>query len=215
MPDEPDGGSTRIAILHALTRGAKTAQALGREVGVETAAARRHLETFAAAGFVSSTFRREGLGRPKKYYDITPEGRELLPRRYDFLVRLIAKAAIRREGTEGLSRLMQVAADEFAADLAERVPKTAPPRERVKAVASLLRELGFPVDVEEQQGRLVIIRRDCIFLQVARAHQSPVCEDFDTRLLSQLIGEDVKLTACIPWGDNACRHELSVPSQGR
>lgn len=215
MREEDGSGTTRIAILHGLTHGVKTAQALAREVGVETAAARRHLENFASAGFVASTFRREGLGRPKKYYEITDAGRELLPRRYDFLVRLMAKAAIRREGTDGLSRLMQVAADEFAADLAGRVPKNASPRERVKAVATILRELGFPVEVEEQQGKLVIVRRDCIFLQVARAHQSPVCEDFDTRLLTNLIGEDVKLTGCIPWGDNACRHELTTKPAGK
>lgn len=204
MEHEP----TRKALLRALLEGPRTALSLAEEVGVDTAAARRHLDGFVAAGLAKALFRQEGMGRPKKYYEITEAGRETFPRRYDLLLASVAEAAIASHGSGAFAELMDRVAEALAREHGARVPRHAPLAARVRAVASVLRELGFPTEIEERDGRVLLVRRDCVFLKVAMAHQDAVCNHLDTGFLSRVLGEPVELVQCIPAGDGVCRHEI-------
>ena len=97
-----------------------------------------------------------------------------------------------------------------AEDLRRRVPPGADVKERARALVQGLRALGFPTDLETREGRLVIRRRDCVFLQAARASPDLICRGFDTRLLELVLGEDVELKACLPDGSACCLHELRL-----
>lgn len=200
--------TTRGFLLRALLQGPQTAQALAEEAEVNVAAARRYLDAFVAAGLAKEFFRQEGMGRPKKYYEITAEGRESLPRRYDLLLGSLTQAAVKHHGAHGLAALMRTVSEGLAKEHGARIPAHLPLKERVKALARVLRELGFPTEIEERDGKFMIVRRDCIFLQAARAHPEEVCNHLDTAFLSQVLDVPVDLVQCIPFGDGVCRHEI-------
>lgn len=207
-------------MLEALVAGPRTAHQLGRDQGVRASAARRHAEALVEEGLAKPVFRQEGLGRPKKYYELTDAGRERLPRRYDALAEFMADASKEAHGPAGLARTMDAVAERLARDHARMVPADAPTRERVRAAASVLRKIGFQTELEEREDRMVIIRRDCIFRRLAFAHQPEVCGNLDTGLLERILGVPVQLVACMPWGDDACRHEVqtlrdATPATGR
>lgn len=208
-------GTTRRTLLEALLGGPETAHRLAGAARVRPSAARRHLEDMVQQGFVRALFRQEGLGRPKKYYEVTEAGREQLPRRYDALAGWMADAAGQAHGPAGLARLMDAVAEGLAREHARPLPQDAPLRERVRAAAAVLRAIGFKTEVEERGDRLVIVRRDCVFRRLADAHQPEVCGNLDTGLLARLLAVPVELTACMPLGDQACRHEVRAPASGK
>lgn len=201
-------GATRRTLLTALLTGPQTAHRLAQGAGIRASATRRHLETMTAEGLVQGLFRQEGLGRPKKYYELTDAGREQLPRKYDALAELMAGAAKEAHGPAGLARVMDAVAARLAAEQGSTMTPDAPLRDRVRAAAEVLRGIGFDTEVEEREDRLVIIRRDCVFRRLAFAHQAEVCGNLDTGLLTRLLAVPVDLVACMPWGDQACRHEV-------
>lgn len=204
-PVEPK--PTAYALLERLLQGPRTAGALAGEVGVDVAAARRHLEEHLAAGRVEAAFRQEGIGRPRKYYEITLRGRESLPRRYDLLAQLLVEA-IAAEDPEVAGRVVERLAQRVANDLKAGMPGTADAKTRARALVQSLRALGFPTELETRDGRLVIRRTDCIFLQAANASPQLVCRQFDTRILELVLGQDVELRACLPESGACCLHEV-------
>lgn len=201
--------STAYALLEHLRDGPSTAAALAGRVGVDVAAARRHLEDHLTEGRVAAVFRQSGLGRPKKVYEITLAGREALPRRYDLLAELVF-LSLAEESADTTARIVERLAQRFAADLKKRMPADGDLKARARALAQGLRSMGFPTELETQGDHLVIRRRDCVFLRAAQASPTAVCRGFDTRLLEILLGEDVELRACLPEGAACCEHRVSL-----
>lgn len=199
---------TKDALLHALLEGPATAAELGKAQGISATAARRHMEDLLGQGVVASFFRQEGVGRPSKFYRLTVEGRERFPRRYELAAEGLIDALVHQGGSEHLDATMAEAGKRLASKYSDRIPTDAPLEERVDALVDLLEELGFPTQIEVHEDRLVVVRRDCIFLKLAREHRDAVCGHLDTTLLSELLGVDVELSRCIPDGARSCAHTV-------
>lgn len=167
------------------------------------------MEDLQEEGAVSSFFRQEGVGRPSKFYRLTPEGRERFPRRYELAAEGLIGALVYQGGREHLEGTMAEAGKRLAARFQDRIPADAPLEERVDALVELLKDLGFPTQLEVHEDRLVVVRQDCIFLKLAREHRDAVCGQLDTTLLSELLGTDVELSRCIPDGARSCAHSIS------
>lgn len=201
-------GETRLQILRLLLQGPMSASEVADAVGVSKTGARRHLEGLLDEGATAAFSRQEGTGRPAKVYEITDEGRERFPRRYAELLERLARAADR--GDAAFGDLMEGVAEELADEYADGIPE-GPVEDRVRAAAEALRDLGFPVEVEDRGDRLVIVRRDCAFYRLAKARPGAVCDRLDTGLLRRLLGPDVELEGCLPRGRDACRHVVPRP----
>ncbi len=197
---------TKDQLLRHLLNGPATASDLADKAGISTTAARRHAEDLTEEGHVSPFFRQEGIGRPSKHYEITEEGRERFPRSYDVAAEHLIQAVLDHHGEEGLEDTMHAVAQNLAKDLEDKIPPEASLQERVQATSALLEDLGFPTHLERHEDRWVLVRRDCIFLKLARKHRDAVCQDLDTTLLENLLGAEVSLDGCLPDGQGTCRH---------
>jgi predicted ArsR family transcriptional regulator len=206
------GEGTRGRIIEELADSPKTARDLAKTLGIQESAARGHLDRLEERGLVVPTFRREGVGRPRKRYLLTPQGQELFPRRYELLLDSVMEELIAREGEGFVSVLFAEAARRMAKEIAREVPTDATPAERAKALAGALNHLGFRCTVESSPtGELKIVRTNCVFRHNALTHSYLLCDVFDKHLTEELLGQaGLALEDSITRGGMRCTHLIQL-----
>src|SRR5579859_952728 len=99
------GEGTRGKILEELAVAPRTARDLSKKLGIQESAARGHLDRLEDRGLVVPSFRREGVGRPRKRYLLTPEAQELFPRKYELLLDSVMEELLERHGEPFVSKV--------------------------------------------------------------------------------------------------------------
>lgn len=203
-------GPTKRRILEQLQRAPSTAAGLADDLGFQTSAIRGHLDALEEQGLVVARFRRAGVGRPRKVYELTDEGQETFPRRYHLLLsRLVARLA-EKEGRAYTARILAEVAQELAEEL--KVPQEGTIEQRAYALAQALNTLGFEATLEQTAQGLVLVRRNCIFLEAAKEHHDLVCGRFDQELVKAAFGgTPANLQCCMATGSSTC-HNLLMPA---
>lgn len=206
------GEGTRGRIIEELALAPRTARDLARKLGIQESAARGHLERLEDRGLVVPTFRREGVGRPRKRYLLTPEGQELFPRRYELLLDSVMEEILAKEGDGFASALLARAAKRMARQIASAIPPGRPLGDRVTALAKSLNELGFRATVEKTpEGGYKINRTNCVFRHNALTHAYLLCDVFDRHLTEELLGQvGVDLQDSISRGGMRCTHLIQL-----
>ena len=183
------GEGTRGRIIEELAVAPRTARDLSKTLGIQESAARGHLERLEERGLVVPTFRREGVGRPRKRYLLTPSGQELFPRRYELLLDSVIEELLAREGEGYVAALFAESARRMAKQIVAEVPRARSRRDRALALANSLNNLGFRSSVAESpDGELRIVRTNCVFRHTALSHAYLLCEVFDKHLTEELLG---------------------------
>jgi predicted ArsR family transcriptional regulator len=212
--DVRPGEGTRGRIIEELAVGPCTAKDLALRFDIQESAARGHLERLEERGLVTPHFRREGVGRPRKRYQLTTAGQELFPRKYELLLDSVIDQILAREGEGYVSALFAEAAKKLAHQMVEGIPRGATRSERAKAVADALNQFGFRATVEETKGGgLKIVRNNCVFRHNALSHAYLLCEVFDRHLTQELLGKsgvDLDLTDSIGRGGLHCTHLIQI-----
>lgn len=203
-------GDTKRRILEELQREPRTAQALAGAFQFQVSAVRVHLDSLEGQGLVAATFQRAGVGRPRKVYALTDAGREIFPRRYQFLLSKLVERIAAKEGRAYTARLLAEVAHDVAEEL--HVPSHGSADQRAQALAMALNTLGFDAAIEQTAQGLVLVRRNCIFLESAKEHHDLVCGRFDQELVKAAFGAgEAQLQCCMATGSNAC-HNVLVPA---
>lgn len=215
MTEEEGGmaliGDTRAWIVDVLLEGAKTTHQLADILKIHHTAVRAHLEGLERNGLVVAQFRNEGVGRPKKYYALTDDGRELLPRRYQLMLEIILQNLLKTHGREEVENLMRAVARDLAGKL-KVAASGSPLDDRVKKAVEALNELGFRASVSREDGQLTIVRTSCVFQKTAASHHDLVCQVFDQELLNASLAGDarIELVQSQAKGDCVCKHVVQV-----
>lgn len=212
--DVRPGEGTRGRIIEELAIAPRTAKDLARRFDIQESAARGHLTRLEERGLVTPSFYREGVGRPRKRYRLTAAGQELFPKKYEILLDSIIDQVMAREGEGYVSAMFVEAARRLAQKVAGEIPKKAPPAVRAQALCDALNELGFRASVEETpDGKLKIVRNNCVFRHSALAHAYLLCDVFDKHLTRELLGSpglDVDLKDSITRGGLRCTHLVQL-----
>src|SRR5438094_7062879 len=105
------------------------------------------------------------LGKPKKIYELTESGRELIPRKYDLILSLIVKKIEETGGPEQLKKIIRSIADDIAADIRERIEKdnsSSNFEKSLKMLNSVSNELGFVSSLsKEGKETFSLVSRNC------------------------------------------------------
>ncbi len=204
---------SRGRILEELANGPKTARDLAGVLGIQESAARGHLDRLEERGWVVPSFRREGVGRPRKRYTLTSLGQEQFPKKYDLMVDAIVDQLLSNEGEGYVSAVLAEAAERVAREIARDVRPGSTPEEKVRNLVTVLNRLGFRSKVEATpDGRQRIVRANCVFRQSALAHPFLLCDVFDKHLTEALLGEvGVDLEDSIGRGGLRCSHLIQIP----
>lgn len=86
---------------------------------IQKSAIRAHLESLRAEQAIRSYFKVEG--RPRKIYELTESGRELIPRKYDLLLSLILQGIETAEGHHYAKKLIRSVADKIAQGIQDKI----------------------------------------------------------------------------------------------
>ncbi|HEV8361717.1 MAG TPA: hypothetical protein VGR28_14805, partial [Candidatus Thermoplasmatota archaeon] len=102
---------------------------------------------------------------------------------------------------------------EVAQELAEelKVPTEGTIEQRALALAQALNTMGFEATLEQTAQGIVLVRRNCIFMEAAKEHHDLVCGRFDQELVKAAFGGEAKLQCCMATGGSSC-HNLLVPA---
>jgi DeoR family transcriptional regulator, suf operon transcriptional repressor len=203
---------TRGRILEELALQPCTARDLAKKLGIQESAARGHLDRLEDRGFVTPSFRREGVGRPRKRFVLTGAGQELFPKKYDLILDSVVDELLAREGEGYVSALFAESARRMARAVAKELPKGGPPEERTRTLVQALNRLGFQCSIlRTPSGELRIVRTNCVFRHSALSHPYLLCEVFDKHLTEALLGEaGVNLEDSIGHGGMRCTHLIEL-----
>src|ERR671925_181099 len=216
------GGDTKQLILNLLLEGSKTAGEIADKLKIQKSAIRSHLESLQAEQSVKSYFKIEGLGRPRKVYELTESGRELFPRKYDLILSLILQEIESTKGHEYMKKIIKSIADNMAHDIHEKIKKSSSSlEESIRILNSISNELGFmssfykeEEDDDDNSSTYSIISRNCIVHKIATKHQDVICHGFHDRIIQKSLdgklNTKVQLKECIALGDKYSRHIITA-----
>lgn len=210
-PSEPLGG-TRGRILEELAQSPRTAHDLAESLGIRESAARGHLERLEQRGYVVPSFRREGVGRPRKRFSLTGEGQELFPKKYDLLLDAFMDEILARQGEAAVRDLLAEAARRVARNIASGIPAGGTVEQRTRYLVRALNDFGFGCSMEKlPDGSIRILRTNCVFRRNALSHTYLMCSVFDQNLTEALLGEvQVDLQDSIGRGGMRCSHLIHL-----
>jgi len=205
-----DDSPTRTRVSQTiLENGPSTAADLADQLGLTSAAVRRHLDQLVADGVVEARDQRvtgqRGRGRPAKVFAITDAGRDGFEHAYDEL----AAGALRYLAETGGDDAVMAFARHRLLDLEDRyrpLLALAEPAQRPRVLADALSRDGFAASVSTTPAGAQICQHHCPVAHVAE--EFPQMCEAEAEMFSRLLGSHVQRLATIAHGDGVCTTHL-------
>ena len=221
-------GATKQKIMEILLEGPRSLGEITDKLQIQKSAVRVHLQSLQSEKAVESHFKIERLGRPRKIYSLTENGRELFPRKYDLILSLILKKITEINGKEQARKIIESVADDMATNIRYEIEKNCSSsldsfEESLKIFNSVSNEMGFASSItKEHDGNFSVLSKNCILHKVALNHQDVICHGLHDRMIMRSLSGgkkkqqqrnmNVELKECIALGDNFSRHAITNDS---
>ncbi|MCI0529590.1 MAG: helix-turn-helix transcriptional regulator, partial [Nitrospira sp.] len=166
---------------------------------------RQHLTILAKEGLIIEESIREGVGRPRKVYRLTPKAEELFPKRYAELLQRILQI-LAKEDRRAVDRILKKILEETVAEN-QHLASISNPRKRLEAVIQVLIDLGSVWELNEQDQSFLLKIYDCPFSKIV--HEFPQVCGLAQSLLAQLTGASIQLTDWVVKGSPYCTFQVS------
>ena len=214
-------GATKQKIMEILLEGPRSLGEITDKLQIQKSAVRVHLQSLQSEKAVESYFKIERLGRPRKIYSLTENGRELFPRKYDLILSLILKKITETHGKEQARKIIESVADDMATNIRYEIEKNGRLdnyKESLKIFNSVSNEMGFASSItKDHDGNFSVLSKNCILHKVALNHQDVICHGLHDRMIMRSLSGDekqqpninVELKECIALGDNFSRHAIT------
>lgn len=203
--------SSEERLLYVLkSRGPVTARDLGRALEITTAGAQQQLVRLAGLGFVSGEDRREGRGRPRKYWQLTERGHARFPDRHSDLTLDMLRSTEAVFGAEGLERLIRHREVETLAAYRAEMAGAKNLEERVAALAQIRTREGYMADWQRtDEGAYLLVENHCPICAAAAVCQG-LCRS-ELNIFRAVLGPDsrVERTDHILAGARRCAYRIS------
>jgi DeoR family transcriptional regulator, suf operon transcriptional repressor len=187
------------------TTGPLSVAELADAMEVTPTAVRQRLTRLMSREIIQREALRNGRGRPKHRYWLTDKGMRMTGSNFTDLamalwkeVRSLEEPEIRRDM---LRRISQALARGYASQI-----QGATPAERLRSVAEILAQRRIPASVDDNSGAPALTAHACPYQALAEQDHS-VCT-MERMLISELVGQEVKLTQCRQEGDEHCRFQV-------
>jgi DeoR family suf operon transcriptional repressor len=201
---------TRRQILESLKkRGELTADDLAEQLGLTTSGVRQHLVALASDGLVAHRQVRDGPGRPRHCYHLTPAADALFPRAYSDLTNELLGYASDAD-PELVERLFERRRTRRVDDARDRLKGKDFPH-KVEELARILDEDGYLADFQstpDGQGFL-ITEHNCAILGVARRY-GQACSSEIGFLREALPEASIERIQHMIAGAHSCAYEVKL-----
>jgi len=206
-----DRSSPAWQVIEYIKRnGAATIRELEELLGVTTNAVRQHLQSLQADGYIERRQVNAGVGRPHHAYSISAKAHDLFACHCDDLALTLLEEVFAMEGEERAKVLLDRVGDRLAKRYAPSV-RGELLQDRVEQLAGALYQRGVLTDVEVEDENLIILHAyNCPYHELAQEHRS-ICE-MDEKLMRNVLGSDVNLSACMMDGHRGCSFVVSKPA---
>jgi predicted ArsR family transcriptional regulator len=206
-------------MVDRLKRADATVAELAEPLGLTEAAVRQHLDALAENGLVASRTRpSEGRGRPPTVWTLTDLAHDLFPDRHDDLTVELIGAVRSALGDEGLDRVIEARAAVQRDAYRKAVPKRAPLREQVDALARVRTDEGYVAEVVDPEGaspnEVILIEHHCPICTAATACPG-LCRS-ELELFREVLGPKVTVerTQHVLAGDRRCAYRIAPVARG-
>jgi DeoR family transcriptional regulator, suf operon transcriptional repressor len=216
-------GETKEKILELLLDGSKSAGEVADRLQIQKSAARVHLEPLQSLRAVSSKFKIEKMGRPKKVYELTEKGRGFFPRKYDLFLNLVLDKIADKKGQAEVREIIESLAEDIASGIRVKINKNNHPHDleqSLKIINDATNQMGFASSLErdEKDDSFYIQSRNCILHKVASANQDMICHGLHDKIISKALEGNnsdarIELKECMALGNEYCRHIVRSGAQ--
>ncbi|MBI4823421.1 MAG: DeoR family transcriptional regulator [Nitrospirae bacterium] len=199
----PTETSTKLKLIMAIKRaGFASVDDLSRHMEMTSMGVRQHLNTLERKGIIKYTIKKHGRGRPKFLYTLTEKASEILPHSYDKLLTDILKFLRIRGGKTGVDELFKMRKEKLLREKERDLPDRKNLRARVFALAEMLNQEGYMVEVEETEKEFRLKKSHCPLSGIVREFKDPCKHELE--LYRGLIHKKVSLELCQHDGASSC-----------
>lgn len=208
---------TRRAIVKLLkTDGPLGSAQLAARLGLTPMAVRLHLYALREESLVTAEDRPVPVGRPAKFWRLTPEADRLFPEAYAELSVALVDALRETFGAEGLERVLATRCARQESDYAKRIRPTDPLEEKLNELARVRTEEGYMAEVRpEGDGRYLLVENHCPVCAAANTCQGLCSTELDLFRTVLGPGVEVERVEHIVSGDRRCAYRVTPRAGGR
>lgn len=171
---------------------------------------RDHLDQMGRDGLVARRSQKQGRGRPRMCYRMTPRAERLFPRQGGTLFAEFLRYLEERGEEALIEDFFESFWDARRAAVERRLPtsvEAASTRQIVDVLEEVLQEGGFMPEVRVQDDRVTIEECNCPFAEIVEATDRPCASE---GCFYEALFDQVKRTRHMPEGDVTCAYELPV-----
>ncbi|MEK6238251.1 MAG: MarR family transcriptional regulator [Planctomycetales bacterium] len=172
-------------------------------MGVTRTAVTEQLSVLMKDGYVDRTQQRSGRGRPRHLYMATEKALSLFPSNEQLVVPALLSAMRDIAGNEVVDQVLRRVSDEMADHYQVGGNN---PKERLAQLVELLKSNGTMVELQDDQGRMMMQERSCPFWTMASDDRS-AC-NIEEMMMSKVVDAPVRLVQCRLDGCDSCTFEL-------
>jgi predicted ArsR family transcriptional regulator len=210
MSQDEDRSQDRI-LFHLKTLGSQTATDVGSRLDMTSAGARQHLLKLETAGLVESEDRREGRGRPRKYWRLALRGHERFPDRHSDLTLDLLRSMRDVFGERGLEQLIEHRERASIVDYRKLVGERRSLSQKLTALAEIRSREGYMASVaKDTPGSFLFVENHCPICTAATACQG-LCRS-ELAIFRAVLGADVTVerTDHILAGARRCAYRIGT-----
>jgi predicted ArsR family transcriptional regulator len=196
---------SRYEILKILKKERCTVDDLSSKIGISPTAVRQHLTILEGESLVGRETLKEGIGRPKVIYTITPQAEKLFPKFYSLLAECLIEEIIDEYGEEKVEIFFRKIGIRFSQPYLGRVTGKSL-EERICEVTNIMNEWGAYASVENDGASSLIKNYNCTFYEVAQKYPH-VC-NVHTTFLELLLEQNPEKKASMAKGDDYCAYKI-------
>jgi predicted ArsR family transcriptional regulator len=198
--------SDRTIVDYLRRRSAATIGDLVEFTGVTATAVRQRLTRLMEKGLVARESTASGRGRPMHRYSLTPAGVRSGGTNYDALAQVLWEEIREVRDPEVRQGLLKRISERLADVYRDQIHGESL-RERMAELVRLMSGQDLPFEVDESEELPVLTALACPYPGLAE-HDRGVCA-MEKMLLSNVLGEGLKLSSCRLDGANCCTFEAS------
>jgi predicted ArsR family transcriptional regulator len=198
--------TTRDRVLYVLLKQYRcTINDLAVAVDINPISVRHHITKLEAEGLVSSEEERHGVGRPRRVYFLTEEGREKFPTRYMQLTTRLLQQLKDHMPEHMINELFSGMAQDLAYEYSHSTDLDGLPMdERLEFVKEVLAQEGFDIEWEKKGECYYIREVSCPYYHIGQDHPE-VCR-VDQTLISTVLNLPAEKIKCVLNGDSHCTY---------
>lgn len=177
------------------------------ETGVTATAVRQRVQRLMAEGLIARTTERQVRGRPNHRYALTEAGERHTGNNFGDLASVLWEEIKAVPDPEIRRGLLKRIADRFVARYRDHVDGVTL-GERMASIADLMQQREIPFEVNTTGGLPVLSALACPYPELAKQDRG-VCT-MEKLMLSEILGENVRLSACRLDGATCCTFTPSL-----